>query len=386
MPLPRVITVDPTWSISRVLHAVLDITERSALQVDVPDSAAALQELSAGCNLMLLAFQVDDETRGFEVASRVHQKSPETAVVVLGDLDDPEEFDEETAGESPFVYLRRPIEPQRFLRVVQAGLDGRDIKAAAYGAAESRGVAVDMGPVPHMDLKNAAKVIEKLLIDVGAMAIVMASRTGEVLLERGAVGYLNREKLATVLATTMLSSIDVKDFVGGQVFTMQFFDGADYDMFVMSVGLHHFLTLVFEGETGARQFGVVMRFGRKVVEELIATLGANAFLIEAPVAAAPPADARRARPAAAKATATHEDILPLERAVLEEAAPVAPEPVVQAEPIEASEDELAKLLSGDASLTDDLFDLDTLEQLVNENMQNQKGRLGYDEAKKIGLF
>lgn len=388
MPLPRVITVDPTWSLSRVLHAVLDVTERSVLQVDVPDSASALQELTAGCDLMLLSFQVDEKTKGFEVAARVYQKSPQTAVIVLGDLDDPDEFDEMTASESPYVYLRRPVDPQRFLRVVQAGLDGGDIKAAAYGQASGKPAAVDMGPVPAIDVNATTSVIDKLLIDIGAMAIILGTRTGDVLVERGAVGYLNREKLAAVLANAMLNSIDMKDFVGGQLSAVLFFDGDEYDIFVMSVGLHHFLTLVFEGDNGARQFGGVMRYGRKAVEELIGKLGANAFIIQMATPATPPStEQRRARPAASKSAALSEDTQPLERAALDQIAPREPEPEVQADPIKASEDELAKLLSGDLGVSgDDLFDLDSMEQLVNENLQNQKGRLGYDEAKKIGLF
>ncbi len=387
MPLPRVITVDPTWSLSRILQAVLDVTERSVLQVDVPDSVSALQELAAGCDLMLLSFQVDEHTKGFEVASRVYQKSPRTAVIVLGDVDDPEEFDEMTASESPYVYLRRPVDPQRFLRVVQAGLDGGDIKAAAYGQVDIKPAAVDMGPVPAIDVNATTSVIDKLLIDIGAMAIILGTRTGEVLVERGAVGYLNREKLAAVLANAMLNSIDMKDFVGGQLSAMLFFDGDEYDIFVMSVGLHHFLTLVFEGDTGARQFGGVMRYGRKAVEELIGKLGANAFIIQKVTPATPPTEQRRARPAVAKSMAFSEDTQPLERAALDQIAPREPEPEVQADPIKASEDELAKLLAGDLNISaDDLFDPDTLEQLVNENLQNQKGRLGYDEAKKIGLF
>ncbi|HRL12539.1 MAG TPA: hypothetical protein PKX07_11715, partial [Aggregatilineales bacterium] len=82
----------------------------------------------------------------------------------------------------------------------------------------------------------------------------------------------------------------------------------------------------------------------------------------------------------------------LQRSILGEDAPPppapAPEPAVAAEPIAADVDELAALFSGDlkADGADDFFDLDSLEEMVNQNMQNQKGKLGWDEAKKIGLF
>lgn len=387
MSLPRIITVDPTWSISRILNAVLDLTERTALQVDVPDGANALRELKAGCNLMLMSFQVDEGTKGWELAARVHKQSPDTAIIVLGDLDDPEEFDEETMMESPYVYLRRPVDPQRFLRVISAGMDGGDVKAAM--STSSAPVAhQSMGSVPAIDLGAAQNIMERLLIDVGAMALILATRTGEVLIERGAVGYINRERLANALTPSLLTSIDVKDLVGGQLYTIQFFDGDEYDLFVMSVGLHHFLCAVFDGQSGSRQFGNVNRYGRRAVEDLIALIGANAFFIER--VAAPQPEQRRTR-TIPKVTEKDEEALPLERAVLGETAPAAPEPVPTLEPISADIDELAALLSGDlgdlkAENADDLFDIDSMEQLVNENLQNQKGKLGWEDAKKIGLF
>lgn len=396
MSVPRVITVDPTGSVARILHAVLDLSGRTVLQVNVPDAASALREMAAGCSLMLMAFRIDGATRGFELAARVYKQSPETAVIVLGESGDPDEFDEETLRESPYVYLRRPVDPQKFLRVINAGLDGGSLKSAlsvppAGAAASVPGAA--LGSVPVVDLAAAQSIIDRLLIDIGAMALILATRAGEVLIERGAVGYVNREKLASALTPALLTSIDVKDLVGGQLYTLQFYDGDQYDLFVMSVGLHHFLCAVFDGQSGSRQFGVVNRFGRRAVEDIVALIGVGAFTIDKTAAPRPAAEPpRRTRPIP-RLRETGEELQALQRSILGEDAPPPapaplPEPAVAAEPIAAGVDELAALFSGDfkADGADDLFDLDSLEEMVNKNMQNQKGKLGWDEAKKIGLF
>lgn len=385
MPLPRIITVDPSLSLSRVVRTAIDLLERPIIQVDVPNSAEALEELSRGCTLLVTSFEIDPNTKGFEFALQVKQRSPETSVLILGDEDDPEEMDEETAAESPFVYLCRPVDVHKLLRVLEAGIGGHDIKAALV--APSAGVAratTDLGPVPSLSIEAAQQIVDRLLIDLGAMAILLATRTSEVLLERGAVGYLNREKLASSLTPAALSGIEVKELVGGQMSTIQFFDGDDFDVFMLSVGLHHFLCAVFDGQIGSRQFGVVTRFGKRAVEDLIALIGASAFIVQPSVRSQeerkPSTKARGQK----QAEAEEEVILEPTRFDLD--IPRAePEPL-HFDPIEVGEDDLAKMLAGsdDFGSGEDLFDIDSLDKEMAN--QSAKGKLDWDQAMEIGLL
>jgi len=112
------------------------------------------------------------------------------------------------------------------------------------------------------------------------MAIILATRTGEVLLEDGAPGYLNREQLTNALMPMVTTTIEMSNLVGGQAQSIQFYDGDDKDVFVFSVGLHHYLCVVFDGQAGSRQFGVVNSYGRRAVQDLIALLGTSAFVIQ----------------------------------------------------------------------------------------------------------
>src|SRR5690606_10708769 len=102
----------------------------------------------------------------------------------------------------------------------------------------------------------------------------------KVLLERGNVGVINREKLANVMIPAVLTNIEAREVLGGQTSAIQFFDGENHDVFVLTVGLHHFLCVIFDGQQGSRQFGAVTRFGRRAAEDLIALIGAGAFFIE----------------------------------------------------------------------------------------------------------
>ncbi len=390
MAVSRIITVDPNWNIAHIVRTALNLLERSAVQVDVPGGAEAMDELSRGCRLLITNFTVDDNMRGFELAMRVKQESPETTVIVLGEVDDPDEFDTETAHESNYAYMRRPLDVQKFLRVLQAGLDQTDIHEALFPSAlEAPVINTEMGPIPNLDLNQAQEILDKLVYDLGAQTLVLATRTGNVLLERGNVGLINREKLAAVMLPAVLTNIEAGELLGGQASAIQFFDGETYDVFVLTVGLHHFLCTIFDGQQGSRQFGAVTRFGRRAAEDLIALIGAGAFFIqkkEKTIDSRSPTARRRA----AKLRETSEmEFVELARAelpVTQADTPEEPE-ALQFEPI--PELNLDDLFGGNVDNTldaDALFNLDDLEQLANENAQHIKGKLDWDRAREIGIL
>jgi hypothetical protein len=392
MPIPRIITVDPSWTIARIIRASMDLLDRPVIQVDVPGGAEALAELSRGCTLLVTNFEVDETMRGFELAMRVKRESPDTTVIVLGDVGDPEEFDPETASESPYAYLCRPFDLQKFLRVLVAGLEGGNMHEALFPPVTAAPVFNnDMGPIPNIDVNAAQTIVDRLQRDVGAMSVWLATRAGDVLLERGAVGLMNRERLAATLIPAVLTNIEAKDMLGGQLSSVQFYDGETYDVFVLTVGLHHFMCAIFDGQKGAREFGAVNRYGRRAVEDLIALIGANAFFVQK--VAPPPVEDNRVttRKKIAKIHETEEvELVEIARAEFgtAEAAQAAPEPELKLEAIPDEAFNLDDIFGSEpANLNgDDLFDLDDLEQLANQNLQNSKGKLDWDTAKTIGII
>jgi hypothetical protein len=249
-----------------------------------------------------------------------------------------------------------------------------------------------MGAIPPLDMKIAERVIDTLLIDVGAMAIVVANRGGDVLLERGAVGYLDREQLTGALLPMVKTTVEMGQLVGGrQPSSLQFFDGDRYDVFVLSVGFHQYHCLVFDGQIGGRQYGAVNRFGRRAAEDLIAMLGINAFtitpvtpetektrrLVVEPAAEAAPVEAH---PLIERAEqwATPAD----EPSLLPELEPVRLEPI---EDLDVSLFDRQAFESLDISLADSLFDMDTLAEIANET-RRERGPLSYDEARELGII
>jgi hypothetical protein len=378
--LPRIITVDPTWTISRIVHSAVDLLERSIIQVDVPGGTEALEEIKhGGASLVITAWELYDDIRGPELALRVRQVAPDTSVMILADIDDPQ-LDEETLTESPFIYLHRPVDIHQFLRVLVAGLSGENIFEAAKPvvvAADSP--MFDHGPVPAIDVQNARTIVKRMLVDVGAMAIILSTRTGEVLLEDGAPGYLDRQQLTKALLPTIVTNIEMAPMVGGQAQTIQFFDGDDKDVFVFSVGLHHFLCAIFDGQAGNRQFGAVNRYGRQAVQDLIALMGASAYIIQQQPT--PPPVEQRVRKKPTEETPTIEPAI-----VRPEIAIPEPEPLRLDAIPESTFDPSIFDSPGDLDLSaaDDLFDPDKLADMVNKGSGRKE--LSFEEAMQIGVL
>lgn len=389
--LPRILTVDPIGTIPQVVRGAIELMDRLVIQVDTPGGDEAIEEVKrGGYNLVISAWNPDrhHKMKGWELAAKVKRESEATAIIIVADESDPA-MDEETLDNSPFVYLKRPMDPSQFLRVLEAGLDGKDLKEAMLAPVTAAGSGIiahdEMGPVPNLNLEHAQTTLETLLADLGAMAIILSSRAGEVLLEVGAVGYLDRVELTQAVLPTIQSNISMKEIVGGNASALQFYDGADYDVFVLSVGLHHFICVAFDGEGGSRQFGGVNRYGRRAAEDLIAVLGASAWIIDKPRVQEPEVRRKselRSTPAPA---AEPEEELVLETASFGDVA----EPEVAK--MEAIDDDMFNVddLFGDLPADGDLSlfdDLEALEGIAREDDSGRKGTLDWDSARQLGLI
>lgn len=394
-PLPRILTVDPSGSAAGIIRAALRLLERPAIQVDVPGGVEAFDEVERGhFRLLVSAVQLGDGLTGAEFAQRVRQRQPETHIVLLASPQDAlavnslEQLGQETGA---FLVLRHPIEPHQLLRILYAALDGRDIVSAAYTAQPGPDEPVsEMPPVPVLDLSAARRVLDSALTDVGAMAAILSTRTGDVLIERGAVGYLDRERLTEALSPTVSATIDMTRLIGGRPAALLFYDGDNYDVFVLSVGLHHFLSLVFDGQNGLRAYGAVNRYGRRAAEDLIALIGANALILDAPAQQMTLPEMERSAepepepPLLARAELPPAPIEPRRKTETAPAVSTAPEPEPDAAGLLSlfSKSNLQAVKDGSF---DDLFNPDVLAEIASETRQDT-GPLSYEEARELGLI
>jgi DNA-binding NarL/FixJ family response regulator len=391
--LPRILTVDPTGSVARLARAALDLLDRAVIQVDVPGDVEALDELAdVRFRMVIAALMLSENFDGIALARRIADLQPNAKVIVIADDMTPPDFAPELSDDVSFVYLRRPIDAYQFLRVISAGLEGRDIRAAAYAAPADQGTnPPDPTFIPPIDRSAAQKILETVINDVGAMAAVFSNRAGEVLIETGASGLVDRQQLTAALLPTVGATVSMGHLVGGTSAALMVYDGTSYTVYVLSVGLHHFLSLIFNASNGSRVLGAVTRYGRRAAEDLIALIGAGALIHEPP---------KSADMAARKRTTGMLPALKLEPEALEPVAvkaeawdetPAMEEPAVDSAPLFEPIPELDVSIfqqdvnALDMNALDDLFDPEKLAEIASETRRGH-GPLTYDEARELGLI
>ncbi len=313
--LPRIMVVDSRHEISRAVRATLDLLDHRAIVIEIPSGEAALLEMQrAASDLLVCDFQLPG-MNGVDLAARAVDERPGMGVIVIADIDDPVPG-EDVLNQTPYTVLVKPVAADRLARAIRVGL-GEELEEPE----QPQAAAESLGPVPAVALDELRGIMSALLTDVGAMATVLIDRNGELLIELGAVGYLDREKLASVLKPSFASMAHIAGLVGGDPWGMYYWDGDQFDIYVLALGVHHFVCLVFDGSAGSRALGSVSIYGRRAIDEMLHVVGPAAFQTQ-PMAA-PPKPARRPTAPPPKAAAPTPAPTPAKAA---RSAPPAPAP------------------------------------------------------------
>lgn len=373
----RIVAADGSARVPGIVRASIDLLERQAVVIEVSSGEAALAELErGGVDLLVSAYDLSDMD-GVNLAEQASKADSETPVIILADADAPN-LDQETRDQSPYHYVNLAEQGAQFTNMLRAVLDGEEISADAVPAMASP--FPQLGAVPEVKVDEIGDILRSVLTDVGAMAVVLSDRTGNLLYEWGAVGYMDRDKLTNILSAGFLNMGDVRTLVGGKPRSLHFYDGEDYDIFALTVGLHHFALLLFEGSNGSRAFGAVNRYGGQAVTEMLELMGDVAFEIPEPVAAPKKATTKKKKKKKSKEA---EPVVAEEVAAEEYVPPPAPtlEPLPEDADLEAL---LSGLGSVDTSDTDDLFDPDKLAEMAADARGGEQ--ISWDEAQQMGVI
>lgn len=370
--VPRIVIVDAVGDIVRIVRGALALMNRQFILVEVLSPDAALEEVAnSHVDLVVTAYQLPGEEDGIVLANRVVHESLDTPVIVMAQEGDPVP---ETTANLPCQYFVRPtVEP--FLRGLRVALDGET--AAAPIVSDGVMSGVDLGPIPPVDLNPIRDVIVGLIRDVGAMGIILADRSGRVLIDEGATGYIDRETMAAVMGPMLARVADIGPLVGGRAWSMHYYNGERLDVYGLALGVHFLLGLIFEG-TNRRAMAAVMLYGRKAADQIIDMIGEDAFQV-------------------GEAQAQAELEVQLPEAAREEAVDIQ----LPAEPVPSPADKLTSTMLEplpdldvdalfgqgiDESEADSLFDPDEISSLAASIDADDDERVGYDEAIDMGIL
>ncbi|HLA43773.1 MAG TPA: response regulator [Aggregatilineales bacterium] len=272
--LPRILTVDSTNQIAGIMRGAMLLMDRRFILVEVPTAEDALSELhNTHTDLLVTAYRLPD-SNGIDLASRAIRDSASTPVIVLSSPDDNADVDEEKLASAPYTYLVRPVGEQ-FLRALRIGLDG-EAAVVAQESSVSATTGPELGNVPEVDEARLHNSLMSMMRDTGAMGAFVADRLGRVILSQGVTGYFDIEVCAAILSPHFTHTVDVRELIGGHAWSLQYFDGDNYDIFALSLGLHYFAALIFDG-TKRAPFGPVTQYARKEADTVAEAMGDEAW-------------------------------------------------------------------------------------------------------------
>ncbi|MFP4321451.1 MAG: response regulator [Anaerolineales bacterium] len=267
--VPRILAVDNTHQIGNILRGALVLLDRRYILVEVPNADDALAELSnAQVDLLVTAYSLPNTT-GLDLAARAIRVSAGTPVIVLAAPNDPS-VDSDQLASASFTFLVRPVGDE-FLRALRVGLDGEAAVTAQEGDTRREG-GLNIGSVPEVDERTLREHLVPMMRETSALGAFVADRMGRVVLTEGITGYFDVGLCAATLAPSFTHTIELRDLLGGNAASLQYYDGSNYDVFAIALGLHYFAVLIFDG-TKRPQFGPVTNYGRKEAEGLIEKLG-----------------------------------------------------------------------------------------------------------------
>lgn len=378
MPLvPRIIVVDATRDVVPILRGALALLSRRSILIEVPTADDAIDEIQrAPTDLVVAAYALPGKINGIELATRINREALGTPVIVLAEADSQPHDDPAVIDAHCQVFVR-PV-AGAFLRGLLAALDGQTAVPAEPEVSDI--AALEHGSLPPINLTDVRGILIDLMRDAGAMGVILANRRGRVLAHEGATGYVDREKLAAIVGPSLAQAVEASPLLGGHAWSMQYYNGERMDVYALALGFHYVMCLIFES-TNRRALASVMLYGRRAADQLIEIIGEDAYRVRT----AEGAEDRAAPEATGPVEAARGDKRSRDAAEVE-ALLGQMEGEAGAEAIPDFDADRLFGQSVDEALADDLFDPETLEDLVSSLGEDGDDRLNYDDAVNMGIL
>lgn len=257
LPAPRILIVDDQRDISRMLRTALETLGHGYVIVDVPSAEEAQLEFRRGPVDLLITDLRLPGISGLELIRRLHKASTNAAMIVIS------AYADETA-QAEFkrlgaAFFAKPLELLDFLQGVQDALGSRPAT----------------GEPPRDEEPGIADRMARLRRDLGALAVFLVARDGQIVVRVGdaGAGTLDLAALFAPLMAAFGASLQVSRALGGQApANVHFYDGNAYDVYSANVGLNFALVILFDGTRGVGQMGLVLRYGRQCADDLLNAL------------------------------------------------------------------------------------------------------------------
>lgn len=292
----RILIVDDDREVARVLRTALELEDSSFAVVAVPSAEEAILEVRRNdYDLLLLDVRLPG-IDGLEMMRRIRKTKPEAQVIVMTGNPSPE-VETEARRLKAAAFITKPVTTDEFLRQVREALKRQTDNAASQA-----------------DLIRSAPSLSERLVslrnDLGCLAVYLIDLDGHVVARAGDVVSFKIDSILAPLEASFSASLKICRALGGFVSqNLHFFDGDEFDVYLVNVGQSYMILMLFEGDRGAAQMGPVLRYGRQCADDMLNALAglptdqADPVASAAALAATPVMEPRPPQPPAEPAIA-----------------------------------------------------------------------------------
>ncbi|NDJ86843.1 MAG: response regulator transcription factor [Chloroflexi bacterium] len=376
--IPRIMVVDTANQLGGIVRSALALLDRRHVLVEIPNAQDALDEVfRTEIDLAVTAYKLDT-MNGIDWAERAIREQAGAPIIVAASNDDPGP-DPARLKDKPFQYLPY-TSGERFLRAVRIGLDGEAVVAAEEGAQQA---ALDLGPVPPLDVDAARAILNDTSRELRAVGALISDRAGRIVVDQGATGYIDKAQISALLGPTFAHAVKVAQQIGGNGWSLKYYEGERYNLFGLAIGYHYFMMFIVDA-SDKLAFGAVTRYGRQGANKITELLADGAWIkSQAPSAVG----AAQTESAVDTGTATPAEIEQVEaekrKRSTEEMTAALAAPTL--EPIDNLDLDLLFSQGASENGLDDLFE-DGGELDLGGDLLESDDSVSYEEAQNMGLL
>lgn len=270
--IPRIMVVDTSNRLGDLVRAAMAMLDRRYIMVEIPTPQEALDEVfRTEIDLAVTAYMLDGTMSGTEWAERAIREQAGAQIIVAASDNDPK-LEPAKLKTMPFQYIAYTA-GEHFLRAIRIGLDGQEVVEAEEGQSA---VALDLGPIPTLDIDHARGVLLEAIREIGAIGGLISDRAGRIVVDEGATGYIDKTQMTALFGPTFAQAVKVAPQVGGNGWSLKYYEGDRYNLFTLAAGYHYFMLFLVES-SDKLAFGAVTRYGRQGAKRIIDILGDKAW-------------------------------------------------------------------------------------------------------------
>lgn len=256
----KILLIDDDREITRFLRATLEILDRTFQITEAPSAEEALLAVGRTAFDLIILDVVLPGMDGLEFARRILKQRPDSKIILLTGKPLPQ-IENEIRNLKLVAYFPKPVKPDDILTAASIALGIKPAKSSPTPAAQ------DEGPQAHHSVSDRLSALRR---DLGCLAVYLGDLDAHIVARAGDVSAFAVQELFSHVMVAFTASLKVCGFLGGFVpLNMHFFDGDDFDVYMINVGQSYSLIILFSGESGARAMGHVLRYGRQCADDLL---------------------------------------------------------------------------------------------------------------------